>query len=75
MTVPAATTVARRRELAHRIASGLEVTLYWHSDDDSTSIELIHLASDTKLRFAVPADEALDAFYHPLLHARSSLTP
>lgn len=75
MTVAAATVVDRRRELAHRSASGLEVTLYWHADDDSTSIELLHLASETRLRFGVPADQALDAFYHPLLHVRYSLTP
>jgi hypothetical protein len=70
----AATVSTRRRELAHRIGSGLEVTLYWHADDGTTSIEVLHLASDTRLRFAVPADQALDAFYHPLLHVRSSLT-
>jgi hypothetical protein len=75
MTVTAATVEAPRRELAHRIAGGLEVTLYWHADDSSTSIELLHLASETKLRFPVPAEQALEAFYHPLLHVRHSLTP
>jgi hypothetical protein len=74
VTVAAAAVINRRRELAHRIAGGLEVTLYWHAEDDSTSIELFHVESDTTLRFAVPADQALDAFYHPLLHARHSLT-
>jgi hypothetical protein len=58
----------RRRELAHRIGGGLEVTLYWNAADNSTSIELRHLTSETRLRFAVPADQALDAFYHPLAH-------
>jgi hypothetical protein len=64
----AATVVARRRELAHRVGAGLEVTLYWTPIDDRTSIEIRHVASNTTVRFAVPADRALDAFYHPLAH-------
>lgn len=71
----AATVINRRRELAHRIGSGLEVTLYWNAADNSTSIELRHLASETTLRFAVPADKALDAFYHPLAHVEYSIAP
>jgi hypothetical protein len=62
----------RRRELAHRSGGGLEVTLYWNAADNSISIELRHLASETSLRFAVPADQALDAFYHPLAHVQYS---
>jgi len=65
-----ATIVNRRRELAHRVGRDLEVTLYWNAADDSTSIEVRHVASETTLRFAVPADQALDAFYHPLAHIR-----
>jgi hypothetical protein len=71
--VAAATVISRPRELAHRVGSGLEVTLYWNAADNSTSIELCHLASDTRLRFAVPPDEALDAFYHPLAHVQYSV--
>jgi hypothetical protein len=63
-----------RRELAHRITSGLEVTLYWDVDDDSTSIDVKHVASETTLRFAVPSDQALDAFYHPLAHVTYSIS-
>jgi hypothetical protein len=61
-----------RRELAHRVGGGLEVTLYWNTGDNSTSIEVHHLDSETHMRFAVPADKALDAFYHPLTHVRYS---
>jgi hypothetical protein len=68
----AATVIDRRRELAHRVGGGLAVTLYWSADDNSTSIEVRHLASRTTLRFAVPPDQALDAFYHPLAHVRHS---
>lgn len=68
----ATVTNRRRRELAHRIGGGVEVTLYWDAADNSTSIELRHLSSDTRLRFAVPADRALDAFYHPFAHVQYS---
>jgi hypothetical protein len=69
----AATVINRPRELAHRVGSGLEVTLYWNAADNSTSIELCHRASETRLRFAVPPEEALDAFYHPLAHVQYSV--
>ena len=71
MTV-AAPTVVGRRELAHRVVSGLEVTLYWHAADNSTSIEVRHVASGTTLRSRVQREHALDAFYHPLAHIKCS---
>jgi len=75
MTVATATVINRERELAHRVSSGLEVTLYWNAADNGTSIAVRHLASETTLRFAVPADQALDAFYHPLAHVGYSIAP
>jgi hypothetical protein len=71
----AATVVNRRRELVHRVGSGLEVTLYWNAADNSTSVEVRHVASEGTMRFAVPGDQALDAFYHPLAHVRHSTAP
>ena len=70
-----ATVISRPRELAHRVGSGLEVTLYWNGADNSTSIELCHLASKTRLHFAVPPEDALDAFYHPLAHVQYAIAP
>lgn len=75
MTMAAPTVVNRRRELAHRVVSGLEVTLYWNAADNSTSVEVLHVASGTTLRSAVPGEAALDAFYHPLAHIKCSITP
>jgi hypothetical protein len=60
MTVTTAAAIIRQRELARRVSSGLEVR---------------YLASETTLRFAVPADQALDAFYHPLAHVDYSIAP
>lgn len=65
-----ATTIFRpRRELARRVTGELEVALYWYATDNSTIIEIWQPASDgTLLRFPVPGEDALDAFYHPFAH-------
>ena len=57
-----------RRELAHRVSGGTELTLYWSSPDNTTSIEIRQAATDVTLEFAVPPDRALDAFHHPFAH-------
>jgi len=56
------------RELAQRVNGGLEVTLYWHPEDNSTSVEVFHLATEETISFPVPSDRALDAFHHPFAH-------
>src|SRR5262249_1094954 len=35
-----------RRELAQRVNGGLEITLYWPPEDNSTSLEVFHLATE-----------------------------
>jgi hypothetical protein len=63
----------RRRELARRQAGELEITLYWHAAGNSTSIEIRDPASHgALLRFAVPGEDALDAFYHPFAHLQTA---
>ena len=57
-----------RRELAHRLSGGIEVTLYWCERDDTTSVELWHAASEETLVFEVAREHALEAFYHPFAH-------
>ena len=57
-----------RRELAHRVSGGMEITLYWSAADNRTSIEVWHPESGETLAFAVRPDRALDAFYHPFAH-------
>ena len=56
------------RELAHRAGGGMEVTLYWIPDDDSTHIVIRHTATGETFAFTVTRDCALDAFYHPFAH-------
>ena len=60
-------------ELAFRVNSGFEITLYWNAHDGSTTIHIYHSATSETIVLAVPADRALDAFYHPFAHlARSA---
>ena len=62
-----------RRELARRVSGGFEVTLYWSSFDNSTSIELWQHASAETFAFDIPREQALDAFYHPFAHLPTAL--
>lgn len=62
---------AFRRELAHRSAGGLEITLYWDAEDDSTSLEIFDATTETTLHFAVARERALDAFRHPFAHLQT----
>jgi hypothetical protein len=64
----AAPLLAHRRELAHRLSGGIEVTLFWSPDDNSTSVEVSQPATEEPLLFNVPRARALDAFYHPFSH-------
>jgi hypothetical protein len=63
-----ATIFQPRRELAHRVSGGIEVTLYWSALDNSTSIEVRQPAFDETLAYPVAGERALDAFYHPFAH-------
>jgi hypothetical protein len=60
-----------RRELARRVSGGIAVTLYWRADDNSTSVEIFHAATEQTLHFIVPRERALDAFHHPFAHVQT----
>ena len=64
----AAPSFTHRRELARRLSGGIEVTLYWSPDDNTTHVEVSQPAIEEALRFNVPCERALDAFYHPFSH-------
>jgi len=64
----AAFTNFHRRELAQRVNGGLEITLYWHPDDNGTSVDVCHFATEETISFPVPSHLALDAFHHPFAH-------
>ena len=44
----------KRRELAHRTADGIEVSLFWSKPSNRVTLELV-----------VDGRNALDAFHHP----------
>ena len=68
----AATISLPRRELARRVNAGIEVTLYWSTHDNGTTIEICQPDSDETLAFPVSRERALDAFYHPFAHLPAS---
>ena len=74
MSTTAATSAARR-ELASRVNGGLEITLFWHPLDNSTSVEIHQEATDETISFRVPSDRALDAFHHPFAHLEDRPQP
>jgi hypothetical protein len=67
MSIAALTEIACR-ELARRVNGGLEITLYWHPDDNGTSVEVYHQTTGETIALPVPADRALDAFHHPFAY-------
>jgi hypothetical protein len=65
MDANAAEPVQPRRELARRVSGGIEVALYWDPLDNSTTVEVWQATSEETFVFVVPAERALEAFYHP----------
>lgn len=59
----------QRIDLAHRKGDGIDVTLWWSPAENSVSVEVLHLASDSSFELSVERARALDAFYHPFAYA------
>jgi len=53
------------RELAHRVGSGIEVSLLWRRSDDSIRLQLVELDTGVIFELSIAPEDALDAFYHP----------
>jgi hypothetical protein len=66
MTWSAAT---ERRELAHRAANGIEVSLLWTTSTNRVTIAVADTHSGEELEFDVDGSRALDAFNHPYAYA------
>ena len=58
-----------RRELAHRSADGVEVTLLWDPAADTISVQVIERDTDARFELPVARDQALNAFNHPYAYA------
>ena len=61
--------VMGRRELAHRNADGVEVTLLWNPADDKISVRIVERDTEACFELAVARDQALNAFNHPYAYA------
>lgn len=57
------------RELAHRHADGVHVTLLWHPSTDRVTVDVFDEGSGETFEFEAPAARALDAFWHPYAYA------
>jgi hypothetical protein len=67
-SMPSASTDTAR-ELAHRHADGVHVTLLWHPSTDRVTVDVFDEGSGEKFEFEAPAARALDAFWHPYAYA------
>jgi hypothetical protein len=61
-----------RMDLAKRRSDGIDVTLWWSPADDTVTVEVLHLASDSTFELVVDRNRALDAYYHPFAYAARS---
>ena len=59
------TAFTNRRELAHRTADGIEISLLWSKPSTWVTLAVLDTRSDETLEFDVDGSAALDAFNHP----------
>jgi hypothetical protein len=58
------------RELAHRSADGIDVTLLWTSATDTLSVVVRDCRTNDAFELALDStDDALDVFHHPYAYA------
>ena len=65
----ATSAATERRELAHRVANGIEVTLLWTKSTDRVTLAVVDTHSGEELEFEVDGSRAFDAFNHPYAYA------
>jgi predicted metal-dependent phosphoesterase TrpH len=63
------TTHTQRRELAHRVSNGIEVSLFWGPASGEVVVEVVDHSSEHFFELSVPSECALDAFHHPYAYA------
>lgn len=57
------------RELARRAADGVDVALFWNTEDDRLVVVVDDARTGDLFQFEVSSAEALDAFEHPYAYA------
>jgi hypothetical protein len=58
------------RELDHREADGIDVTLLWDSATNQVSVAVVDERSGEAFELDVPGPDALSAFKHPYAYPR-----
>ena len=58
-------TLSVDRELAWRMADGIEVTLFWNDTDDVLTVRVLDSRTGAYFEIEPARDRALEAFYHP----------
>jgi hypothetical protein len=58
-----------RRELAHRAANPIEVTLLWSEADNTVAVQVLDIEAGQAFELSVSGDRALDAYHHPYAYA------
>jgi hypothetical protein len=66
---PTTTYGDRIRELAHRSADGIDVTLVWNVCRDAVSVLVFERDAGNLFELPVSREQAMDAFYHPYAYA------
>jgi uncharacterized Zn finger protein len=64
-----------RRELAHRAANGIEVTLLWSAREDEVAVQVVDTVEEQAFELVVDRGQALEAFHHPFVYAARQTTP
>ena len=61
-----------RKELAHRVGDGFEVTLLWDDEDGTLAVVVRDWRNEEQFEVAARADNALEVFNHPFAYRRAA---
>jgi hypothetical protein len=67
--IPVTTPSTSVKELARRVADGVEVTLLWNERTNTVFLRVYDERSGDDFELVVPPAAALDAFHHPYAYA------
>jgi hypothetical protein len=71
--LPAETTGPR--ELAHRSAAGLDVSLLWFEHTGRVAVRVLDSTTGDRFEMSVEREDALNAFHHPFAYTASRRRP
>ena len=63
------------RELAHRVSSGTDVTLFWNERTGALTVSVRNYGTGAYFQVAAEPDKALHTFYHPYAYAAAQGLP